>query len=267
MKTYVIANQKGGVGKTATSIVLTQFLSRKGKTLAIDLDQQGHLTMGLGGNKETEHGTFEVLTQKIPVTSAIQENKDNPNIHLLPGTINLVQMEREQIDAGIAFRLQEFVLDPLKQSGYHYEYVVIDTPPSLGVLSTIALTVCKEGGVIIPAFTDEFSLDGANELWKTICAAKRYSNPDLKILGILLTRHNPKTVLSRLYTEEIDKAAKMMETKRFKTYIRECVALREATSLGKDLLEYAGKKSHAVIDYQNLIDELLEMDKENQKNE
>lgn len=257
MKTYVIANQKGGVGKTTTSIALTQLLSRKGKVLSIDLDPQGNFTKALGGDRKSKIGAFEVLTQKANVAEAIEVINDK--IHLLPGTLNLANFEREQMDAGIHYRLLKLVIEPL--SVLEYDYVIIDTPPALGLLNTLALTTCTNGGIIIPAFADEFSLDGINELWDTIKIAKQYTNPHLKVLGILLTRHNSRTALSKMYHENIEDAAKKMDTKIFHTKIRQCVALSEAASLKKDLIEYAGPKSHAVIDYQNFLEELLNIDK------
>ena len=256
-KTFVITNQKGGVGKTVTSMGLVHYLSKQGKVLAIDLDPQGHLTLALGGDKYTPNGVYEVLAKKIPVTEAVQVLREDDSIHLLPGTLTLSQFEREQVDGGINYRLIEYAIDPLSKY-IPYDYIVIDTPPALGLLNTLALTACRNGGVIIPAFPDKFSEDGIKELWETIKAAKKYTNPELKVLGILLTNHNPQTNLGQTYTEIYQDLANLMETKIFNTYIRRNVKLAEAASMGDDIMTYTKEAPKLIEDYTNFAKELLE---------
>lgn len=257
-KTFVIANQKGGVGKTVTSMGLAQLLSKRGKVLAIDLDPQGHLTMALGGDKHTDKGAFEVLTKRVKAEEAVQVITDT--LHVLPGTITLSNFERETMDAGINHRLLKFVIEPLEFVGY--DFIVIDTPPALGLLNTLALTACRNGGVIIPAFPDRFSEDGIKELWETISVAKEYTNKDLKVLGILLTNHNPQTNLGQIYIENYQQLAEMMDSKLFKTYIRRNIKLAEAASTGRSLDTYEKEAPKLLEDYNNLIDEILEDMKE-----
>lgn len=254
-KTFVIANQKGGVGKTVTSMGLAQFLSKIGKVLAIDLDPQGHLTMALGGDKYTQQGAYEALTKKVNVGDTIQVLSEN--LHVLPGTINLSNFEREQIDAGLSYRLLEYVINPLV-CNIGYDYIVIDTPPALGLLNTLALTACKNGGIIIPAFPESFSEDGIKELWQTILTAKKYTNNDLKVLGILLTNHNPQTTIGKIYKENYEELANMMGTTLFNTYIRRSIKLTEAASTASDIMEYQKEAPNLVEDYINFVSELLD---------
>ncbi len=256
--TFVIANQKGGVGKTVTSMGLAQLLSKRGKVLAIDLDPQGHLTMALGGDKYTDKGAFEVLTKKISVEEAVQIVTDT--LHVLPGTIALSNFERETMDAGINHRLLKFVIEPLAYIGY--DFIVIDTPPALGLLNTLALTACKNGGIIIPAFPDRFSEDGIRELWETISVAKEYTNQELRVLGILLTNHNPQTNLGQIYMENYQELAEMMDARLFRTFIRRNIKLAEAASTGRPLDSYEKEAPKLLEDYNNLIDEILEYIKE-----
>lgn len=258
-KTFVVANQKGGVGKTVTSMGLAQFLSKIGKVLAIDLDPQGHLTMALGGDKYTQKGAYEALTKKVNVGDTIQVLSET--LHVLPGTINLSNFEREQIDAGLSFRLLKFVIEPLN-STIGYDYIVIDTPPALGLLNTLALTACKNGGIIIPAFPESFSEDGIKELWQTILTAKEYTNSDLKVLGILLTNHNPQTTIGKIYTESYQELANMMGTTLFNTYIRRSIKLTEAASTATDIMEYQKEAPNLIEDYINFVSELLDRTKE-----
>lgn len=253
-KTFVIANQKGGVGKTVTSMGLAQLLSKRGKVLAIDLDPQGHLTMALGGDKHTDKGAFEVLTKKIPADQAVQVITNT--LHVLPGTITLSSFERETMDAGINHRLVKYVIEPL---GFvEYDYVVIDTPPALGLLNTLALTACRNGGIIIPAFPDKFSEDGIKELWETISVAKEYTNNQLAVLGILLTNHNPQTVLSQIYIDTYRELAEMMNSKLFNTYIRRNIKLAEAASTSRSIDTYEKESPRLLEDYYSLIDEILD---------
>lgn len=257
-KTFVIANQKGGVGKTVTSMGLSQLLSKRGKVLAIDLDPQGHLTLALGGDKYTDKGAFEVLIKKVPADQAVQVISST--LHVLPGTIALSNFERETMDAGINHRLVKYVIEPL--SFVEYDYVVIDTPPALGLLNTLALTACRNGGIIIPAFPEKFSEDGIKELWDTISVAKEYTNSQLAVLGILLTNHNPQTNLSQIYLEKYQILAEMMHSKLFKTYIRRNIKLAEAASTARSIDTYSKEAPKLLEDYTNFIDELLETLKE-----
>lgn len=260
-RTFVIANQKGGVGKTVTSMGLAQILSMRGRVLAIDLDPQGHLTLSLGGDKHTDDDLYAALTVKnYPVTKAVQVISDN--LHVLPGTINLTRIEKET-ELGVNFWLLKRVIEPLREL-VHYDYIVIDTPPALGIICSLALTACKNGGIIIPAFPDRFSEDGIREFWRTVQVAKDVANPELRVLGILLTNHNPRTNLGQVYLESYEELAEMMESKVFNTYIRRNIKLAEAASTGESICseEYARTAPKLLEDYNNLIDELIKTTEE-----
>lgn len=255
-KTFLIANQKGGVGKTVTAMGLSQILATRGKVLVIDLDQQGNLTKTLGGNKNAEVDLYKVMTDdNIEVAKAVQII-DN-NLHILPGNSNLSKMEKEY-EMGVNFWLLKRVIEPLCEI-VSYDYIVMDTPPALGVICSLALTACRNGGIIIPAFPDSFSEDGIREFWKTIAAAKEFANPELRVLGILLTNHNPRTNIGQVYLETYEELASMMGSKVFNTYIRRNIKLAEAASVGDNICseEYQKNAPKLLEDYNNFIDELM----------
>lgn len=238
---------------------LAQILATKGKVLAIDLDPQGHLTLALGGDKHAENDLYTALTvHEFPVTKAVQVISDNPNLHILPGTTNLSRIEKET-ELGVNFWLLKRIIEPLGEK-VDYDYIVIDTPPALGIISSLALTACKNGGIIIPAFPDRFSEDGIREFWRTVQVAKEVANPELRVLGILLTNHNPRTNLGQVYLENYEELAELMDSKVFKTFIRRNIKLAEAASTGESICseDYAKTAPKLLEDYNNFINELLE---------
>lgn len=249
MQTDILAiiNQKGGVGKSTTAQAIGSGLFLKGyKVLFIDLDAQGNITYSLGAKKS--HNTIlQVLTNDAKAVDCIQHTEQGDIIQsspILSGADTII------IKTGKEYRLKE-ALEPIKSN---YDFIIIDTPPALSILTVNALTACN--GVIIPAQADIFSLQGIGQLYDTIKTVKQYCNPELSIKGILLTRYNSRTILSREVAEQIKLTAKELHTKLYRTKIRECTALKEAQASKQSIYTYAGK-SNASLDYQELLKEIL----------
>lgn len=247
---FAIVNNKGGVAKTSTVGALGCFISKKKqKVLCIDLDPQCNLTFTLLGTTQPQISIFEVITNQAKAKEAII--KTNNGYDLLPASSSLYNADTTITNVGKEYKLKE-AIQPLLKS---YDYIIIDTPPALGILTVNALTACTK--VIIPAQADVYSLQGISTLSNTINAVKQYCNKDLKISGILLTRYNPRVILARDIATMIENTtAKDLGTKIFKTSIRECVAIKEAQAQNQDIYTYA-PKSNASTDYKNLVNELL----------
>jgi len=247
MQILTIANQKGGVGKSTTVHALGMGLIRSGKrVLFIDLDPQGNLSYSM--NAQPGGATaYEMLTGKANVTAAIKHTDQGDLIAAAP-LLSAADMEINTV--GKEYRLKEAIQPILAK----YDYILIDTPPALGILTVNALTASD--GVIITAQADIFSLQGIGQLYATIEAVRTYCNKQLEIRGILLTRHSARSVLSRDIAEMITDTAKQLNTFVYKTVIRECIALKEAQASRQDIFGYA-LKSNAAADYSALVDEVL----------
>lgn len=243
-----INNQKGGVAKTTTAQALTHGFSLKGyKVLAIDLDPQANLTYGLGANEDVNDTIYEVLSGKSTIKAAIQEIN---GIHIVPSNILLSGADIELTRTGREYLLKE----ALKDIKADYDIIILDTPPNLGILTINALTATDK--VIIPMSADAYSLKGLSQLYNTIKEVKKYTNPNLEIEGILLTRYNNRTILNRDLRDVIEEAAKNINTKLFSIAIRESTALRESQVNQQSIFDYAPGNNTAE-DYKTLIDELL----------
>lgn len=247
MQIIAVANQKGGVGKSTTAHALGLGLSLQGqKVLLIDTDPQGNLSYSM----QAEPGrasTYEVLTGKATAREAIQLTGQGD---LIPASRLLSGADMELTSIGKEYRLREAIGPVAKE----YDYILIDTPPALSILTINALTASS--GVIITAQADIFSLQGIGQLYSTIEAVRAYCNPGLTIKGILLTRHSSRAILSRDLTEMITETAAQLNTIVYKTVIRECIALREAQASRQDIYDYA-PRSNAAIDYTALVKEIL----------
>jgi chromosome partitioning protein len=258
-----ITNQKGGVAKTTTAQALGAGLNLKGyKVLLIDLDPQANLTHAVVVHPPdiesvASASVLDVLTGKISLPEGIicQPYNGDDNEDILPATTELAAVEKILKDTGREFKLREALEKAFEKVRDAYDYIIIDTPPSLGILTVNALTAADK--VIIPAQADDFSLQGISELYNTICSIRRYTNPRLRIDGILLTRYNPRSVISRDMAEAMRDAAERIEGKLYKTHIRECTALKEAQAMHRDIFSYA-PRSNAAVDYMAFIDEVLE---------
>lgn len=248
MKVFAVTNQKGGAGKTTTAAALWAGLTLKGyKALAVDLDAQGNLTYNAGA--DTTHKTaLSLLTGEAPAGEIIQHTAAGD---IIAASKSLAGADAFITDTGKEYRLKEG-LEPI--SGL-YDFVVIDTPPALGILTVNALTACNS--VIIPAQADIFSLQGIDQLTETMKPVKRYCNAALTIEGILLTRYNSRTALARDITNYVQQLASRLETKVFETPIREGIAVKEAQINQRTLFDYA-PKAKVTDDYRAFIDEILE---------
>ena len=247
---YAVINQKGGVGKSTVAGVLLSGLTKRGfKTLAVDLDAQGNLSFSVGADTNTQKTSFEMLTQKCSVSDLIQHTEQGD---VIPSSRSLSGADMFINTTGKEYRLKE----ALEQIENSYDYIILDTPPALGILTVNALTAADS--VIIPAQADVYSLQGIAQLSETISTVRKYCNPKLKISGILLTRYNARAVLNRNIYDMMQEQAKNLDTKLFKTSIREAVAVREAQISQTSIFDYA-PKANVTEDFQNFINELLEV--------
>ena len=242
-----VANQKGGIGKTSTVHAMATGLTYKGyKTLAVDTDTQGNLsyTMGADVNKP---GVYELLKGEVIAPQAVQNTEQGP---IISSSMMLSGADLEFTAKGREYLLSE-ALEPFKAV---YDYIVIDTPPTLGILTINAMTAASD--IIVPMGADIYSLQGLSQLYKTIQAVKKRSNSELKIAGLLITRYSARAILSSELRETIGDRAAQMGTRLYKTAIREGIAVKEAqtrrVSLFKTLL-----KSKPAADYLDFIDEYL----------
>lgn len=247
-ETIAIVNRRGGVGKTATAHAIGAGLALRGyKTLFIDLDSQCNLTFDVGA-KTAPLTSMEVLSGTATAQEAIQHTQGGD---IIPASPSLAVADTTLEGTGKEYRLKE-ALEPIAGE---YDYIIIDTPPALGVLTVNALTACNSA--IIPAQAEVHSLQGIGLLYEAIRAAKKYTNPALTIKGILITRYNGRAILSRDMRENLEATAKELGTKVFTTPIRECTAIKEAQATQSDIYSYA-PRSNATADYTALIQDILE---------
>lgn len=247
MKTIAIINQKGGVGKSTTAFTLASGLKNKGyKTLCIDMDAQGNLSYTADAN-DNLLTIYDLLAEDTDINQAIQHTK---NFDLIASSKALSGADGFITDIGKEYKLKE-ILESVKNN---YDYIIIDTPPALGILTVNALTACDS--VIIPAQADIYSLQGIEQLSKTIQPIKKYCNDKLKIDGILLTRYSPRAILSREVAEIANDLAQNLNTRVFKSTIREAIAVKESQINKQSLFDYA-PNSNVTNDYLNFINEIL----------
>lgn len=247
MEIIAIINQKGGVGKSTTALALGAGLTLRGyRVLFVDLDAQGNLTYALGAESRGVT-VMELLQQVNRPEEAIQQTNSGDLIASSPA---LSGADALIVATGKEYRLKE-ALEPLRGL---YDYCVLDTPPALGILTVNALTACK--GAIIPAQADIFSLQAIGNLSDTIETVRRYCNPELYIMGIVLTRYAARTIISREVADVMEKVATGLNTKLYCTKIREATALKESQATRMSIFEYA-PRSNASADYNGLIDEII----------
>lgn len=243
-----VINQKGGVGKSTSVLSIGKALMLKGfKVLLIDLDAQGNLSYTVKANTTSEYNSFEILKGNIDASTAIQKAMD---FDIIASSPSLAAADALIIETGKEYRLKE-ALENIKSN---YDYILIDTPPSLGILTVNALAVCT--GVIIPSQADIYSLQGIGHFLNTVTTVKKYCNPKLKIMGIVLTRFNPRTIISRDIEKMVENTAERIQTKLYKTKIRECTAIKESQISQSDIFTYA-PESNAAADYKKLTEEII----------
>jgi len=247
-KIISIANQKGGVGKTTTAINVSSLLAAaEKKSLLVDIDPQSNSSSGLSITNQNP-SIYEVLIGTENISDVIIESY-MPYLDLLPSSINLVGAEIEMVDMEGRERLLKNALDEISNK---YDYIIIDSPPSLGLLTLNALTASHS--VLIPVQCEYFALEGLGQLLNTIHIVKKHYNPGLAIEGVLLTMFDTRLRLSHQVAEEV---RKYFGEKVFKTVINRNVRIAESPSYGKPIILYDAVSTGAQ-NYMALASELLE---------
>lgn len=248
-KVVAIANQKGGVGKTTTAVNLTAALGEQGKkVLMVDVDPQGNSTTGFGINKRgIKNTTYTLLIENIPYINALIHTPFK-NVDILPASIELAGAELELIDfEDRTLRLKKLLV-PAKLG---YDYILIDCPPSLGLITLNALAAADD--LLVPIQCEYYALEGLSQLVATVRQVKRLYNPTIDILGVLLTMYDTRLNLT---TQVVEEVKKYFPNKVFRTVIPRNVRLSEAPSYGQPI-NYFDKVSKGAQAYSALAEEIL----------
>lgn len=249
-KVIAIANQKGGVGKTTTSVNLAACLGvLEKKVLLIDADPQANASSSLGIDPNGDHmGTYQCLEHHITADKCILPSS-SPNVDIMPSHLDLVAAEIELVDKDSREYMLKSSLEPILAN---YDYIIIDCAPSLGLITLNALTAANS--VIVPIQCEYFALEGLGKLMNTIKSVQKIQNPNLDIEGLLLTMYDSRLRLSNLVIEEVKTHFQDMV---FKTVIQRNVRLSEAPSYGESIIMYDAT-CRGAVNYLNLAQEFID---------
>lgn len=255
-KIIAVANQKGGVGKTTTAITLSAILAKKGKkVMLIDADPQGNATSGVGIEKEMEKSVYELLVEDTKIEEVLQNSKIK-NLKVCPSNINLAGAEVELVSM---MSREQRLKEKLEEIKNDFDYIIIDCPPSLGLITLNAFTAANS--VLIPIQCEYYALEGLGQLINTINLVKKHLNKNLEIEGALLTMYDIRTNLSNQVVKEVKK---YFGDKVYKTVIPRNVKLSEAPSYGMPITVY-DPKSKGAKNYEKFAKELIKNNETVQK--
>ncbi|MDR1755174.1 MAG: ParA family protein [Eubacterium sp.] len=253
MRIIAVTNQKGGVGKTTICASVCGCLNKIGKSvLAIDLDPQGNLSFSLGAEfYDNMYTLYNVMKGQIELHDAIQHTE---YCDIAPSNITLSGLELELTSVG-----REYILrDQLELIATDYDYVIIDTPPALSILTINAYTAAD--WLIIPMLGEILSLQGLSQLKETIFAVKKYFNKSLEVRGILINKYNPRLILTKEVEELAAIVSEQLNTEVFETKIGQSISVAEAPAHGKPISEYA-PRSRSAEEFESLTYEILGREK------
>ena len=247
-KIVAIANQKGGVGKTTTAVNLSTVLAKKGrKVLMIDTDPQGNATSGLGIDKKTDKSIYDVLVDEVEIKDTLKDSAIK-NLKVCPSNINLAGAEVELVNMMSREQILKQKLEDVKEE---FDYILIDCPPSLGLITLNAFTAADS--VLIPVQCEYYALEGLGQLLNTINLVKKHLNRNLEIEGAILTMYDSRTNLSNQVVKEVKN---YFNNKVYKTLIPRNIKLSEAPSYGMPITVYDSRSKGAKC-YEKLGKEFL----------